>query len=225
MDRLLGAGVEGAVVVGVDDVPGVAGPRRVRRRVVHAEVEGRVAASVGVEEGEGVVGDEVGHVAVLGQQLPVANHRGAVVVAAAALVDVPVREPVLDELAVAEVPLARQSHLVAVGGEDIGVGRLPFEVEGRVVPDVAIPDPVVNAVLRRHAAGEEAGAARRADRRGAEEVLEADPGGGDAVEAGGADLVVAGAPKAQGPWSSVRMKRMLGRSVMGIASFRPRAPR
>src|SRR5690606_15641349 len=62
-------------------------------------------------------------------------------------------------------------------------------------------DPVVDAVLRRDLAGEQRRAGRGTNRRGAVELVQPRTLGGEPVEIGRDDLVVAGAP--QRPWPLV----------------------
>ena len=61
---------------------------------------------------------------------------------------VPMRKAVLRELAVPEVPLAAQPADPAIVSEDVGVSHLAGEISGCGVADVALSDPVVDAVLR-----------------------------------------------------------------------------
>ena len=104
---------------------------------------------------------------------------------------VPMRKAVLRELAVPEVPLAAQAADPAVFSEDVGVSYLACEISGCGLADVALSDPVVDAVLRGDPPGQKGRAAWRADRRGDEEIVKAHAGLGDAVDCRGADFRVA----------------------------------
>ena len=64
----------------------------------------------------------------------------------------------------------------------------PGEVVDAAVAHAADADPVVHAVARRNVAGQQRGARRRAHRRRAEEIVEADAPRGQAVEHRRADL-------------------------------------
>ena len=129
VQRLLRAGPEGTLVVGVDDLLGVPGERGVRGVVVDAEAERPLP--VGADELQRVVGDRVGEVAGLCFDLPVPDHAGVVVLAAAGRHGEPVAEAVLRRQAVAEVPLAAEPDGVAVAGQDVGVAGQSLEVAGR----------------------------------------------------------------------------------------------
>src|ERR1035441_1316694 len=96
-------------------------------------------------------------------------------------------EAMLRGKAVAQMPFAAESADVAMGGQDIGVAGLAFEIFLGIRRNAALGNPVVNAVLRRNAASHEAGPCRRADGRGTEEVAETHALGCQAVEVGRAD--------------------------------------
>ena len=179
----LGAGIERAVVVGIDDILRMSGPRTVRRGVVDAQVERIILVGVAVDEGQRIVGNDVRDVPRLGDRDAVPDHGGVVVRTAAELVGEPVGDPVLGQGAVPQVPLAAEAASPAVGREHIGIRRFSFEVGSRVLADIASPDPVVHAMLGGDPAGQQRRAAGGADGRGHEEPVEANPGLRDPVDA------------------------------------------
>ena len=191
MHGFLGTGFEGAVVVGIDDVLGMARPRAVRRGVMDAQIEGLIAVGVAVDKGQRVVGDDVRDVSRFGDRDAVPDHGGVVVGTAAELVGEPVGKSVLGERAVAQVPFPAETASPSVGRQYVGVGGLAFQVGCRAVSDVASPDPVVHAVLGGDPAGEQRRAAGRTYRRGHEETIETHPGLRDPVDMRRADFPVA----------------------------------
>ena len=112
----LWAGFKRAVVVRIHDVLGVPGPWAVRRGVVNAEVKGIVVFGVRVDECQGVIRDRSGDVPRHGDEFAVANQFGVVVWPPALFVGKPMREPVLCQSAVAQMPLPGQATRIAVRG-------------------------------------------------------------------------------------------------------------
>ena len=166
VNRLVRDGVEGTlVVVPVEDVGRMVlpAPRRMRRGVVDVQRERTIGVKLRVEELEGVVGDDIGDVAVWLVEGSVLDHGCAVVVAAAFSVDVPVVESKLRQRGASEMPLTAQSTGVAVLGEDLDIGPasahvLDLDAVPRRMSGVALSEEVLDSVLGRYLAGENGGA-------------------------------------------------------------------
>ena len=103
----LWTGLEWTVVIGIDNVLRVSSPGTVGRGVVNAEVKGLVVIGVIVDECEGVICDGGGHITRYGDEFAVAYQCGVVIGTTAFFVGKPVREAVLRQGAIAQVPFAR----------------------------------------------------------------------------------------------------------------------
>ena len=132
-----------------------------RRGVPDLEVERRCIGPAGdhrtaLQELKCVVGDRIREVVGFLIEDPIADHRCAVVRASAKLVCVPMAEPEARCRAVSEVPLAREGTVVAMCCQDVRVGGDAVEIsDGRLRSAVSVPEPIVDAVMRWDASGDQ----------------------------------------------------------------------
>ena len=138
-----------------------------------------------------VVSDNIGDITRRPDRHAVPDHGSIVVHPTAALMNEPVAETMLWNLAVAEMPLAAQTTGIAVSRQYVRISNFFLEVRSGIRTGVAASDPIVNTVLGCDAAGQQSCPAGGADWCGDEEVVETHPGGRDMVDAGCTDLRVA----------------------------------
>ena len=102
-------------------------PRRMRGRIVDAEIEGLVSLCIPLEVADGVIGNQVGDILSLQSlDVPVTHHIRLVVGTATFGDGVPFSEPMLGMDAVAHVPFARKTTPIARFGEHVRITGQSF---------------------------------------------------------------------------------------------------
>ena len=156
-------------------------PWGVRRGIVQGQQKG--LGRVRIDIFHAVIGEEIGYIFVSELRLTVHADRSLLIAAAAVQMHRPFLKALARAQAVAHMPFADEAHVIARFPERIedrrhtgkvidglGFGGILHALGQMISRNVARAQPVVNAVRRGEATGDDGAAGRRADRRGAEEI-------------------------------------------------------
>ena len=177
-------------------------PWLMRRRVVDGEAERSFFAHLCLKEFQRVVGKQIRCIGFVFVEMTVCHDGHVEIVGAAVRHGVPRVETASWFEAVAEMPLARQAGVVAAIAKQLRVCRHPEQELNAVRRHLAVEpalacirlphQSVVHPMLRWNSAGQNRRPGRRADRRGAEEIVEADSFPRQPVQVGRPDFRIAG---------------------------------
>ena len=197
---ILGNVGEGAVVIIVIDIFlfVLIHMRAVRRSEGKVEIERLVLIRAFIDKAQRIVGNHVGHVALGLHLLRAAESAGIPIGSAAARRNKPVAIALLRLAGSAHMPFAADAAGIAVFRQDIRIAGNAFQiVDRRIVLFIAVAhaQPILNTVLAGNAPGQQRGARGRAHRRYAEEIIQLYAAGGQRVDIGRADFLIAGTPQ------------------------------
>ena len=167
-------------------------PGRMRRRVMHAQIEGIVLRPEFFQIRQCFVSNHIGNISVFKADFTIFHNIRLIVVTAASADGKPFIKPVLRHHAIAQMPFPGKGAGISVFLKHIRIGQHPLQIlDGffltkiiRILPDFllqAVPiqiagaDPVLYAVRGRNSPCQQAGPGRRADRGSAEEVFKPIP--------------------------------------------------